>query len=136
MKRWFRLKSYISLRVQHHPNRSSCSFGEQRRDFLCFPHAPIAILAALEEAFLLHLFRGKPVHAAHGIFPLPGGPDGAFNTQALLFRALHRVVKPIGNRSGRIGNMAGESRHVEVVFDDLIGLLETGFYIAPVVALR
>ncbi len=30
--------------------------------------------------------------------------------------------------------MAGESRHVEVVFEDLIGFLETGFYIAPDVA--
>ena len=30
--------------------------------------------------------------------------------------------------------MAAESRHVEVVFDDLIGFLETGFDIAPVVA--
>ena len=40
-----------------------------------------------------------------------------------------RIVIPVGDRCGWIGNVAAECGHVEIVLDDLIGFLETGFNI-------
>jgi hypothetical protein len=106
-------------------NRPSGSFGEHRSDLLGFADTPVAVPAAYKHTLLEDLIGSRAVHACH----LVVSPGHAFNLKVLSL-PVDGIVKPPGNGTQRIGNMAGKSGRVHVIFDDVIGFPETFFNIA------